>query len=279
MANHRLSMRKITEVLRLYFEHSRSKREIARIIGVSPTTVTDYLSRAKLAGLSYPLPSDMDELALERRLFPPNEPSAVQRPAPDWAQVHANLRRNGVTLDLLWQEYKADQPDGFQYSAFCEHYRRWRWHLSLSMRQTHTPGERLFIDYAGPTVEITDMHSGEVRQAHIFVAVLGASNYTYIGAYTETLVERLLHQRCHPQQAFRSCLGVLQLGRQFGIVRLEAACARALKHNVLSWKSLQSILKHGLDQQVPEDHQPALNLPEHENVRGAAYYQSNLNVH
>jgi len=119
MANNRLSMRKITEVLRLYFEHSRSKREIARIIGVSPTTVTDYLSRAKLAGLSYPLPADMDEVALERRLFPPNEPSVVQRPAPDWAQVHAGLRRKGVTLDLLWQEYKAEQTDGFQYSAFC----------------------------------------------------------------------------------------------------------------------------------------------------------------
>lgn len=182
MANNRLSMRKITEVLRLYFEHSRSKREIARIIGASPSTVTDYLSRAKLAGLSYPLPLGMDEAALERQLFPPSEPSAVQRPAPDWAAVHSGLRRKGVTLDLLWQEYKAEQTDGFQYSAFCEHYRRWRQHLSLSMRQTHTPGERLFIDYAGPTVEIIEMHSGEIRQAQIFVAVLGASNYTYIEA-------------------------------------------------------------------------------------------------
>ena len=182
MANNRLSMRKITEVLRLYFEHNRSKREIARIIGASPSTVTDYLSRAKLSGLSYPLPPDVDEAALERRLFPPSEPSAVQRPAPDWAAVRAGLRRKGVTLDLLWQEYKAERTDGFQYSAFCEHYRRWRQHLSLSMRQTHTPGERLFIDYAGPTVEITEMHSGEIRQAQIFVAVLGASNYTYIEA-------------------------------------------------------------------------------------------------
>jgi transposase len=89
----------------------------------------------------------------------------------------------------------------------------------------------------------------------------------------------LLHQRRHPQQAFRSCLGVLQLGRQFGSTRLEAACARALKHNAVSWKSLQSILKHGLDQQAPDDYQRALDLPEHENVRGPAYYQSNLSLH
>ena len=518
MANNRLSMRKITEVLRLYFEFKRSKREIARIIGASPSTVTDYLSRAKLAGLSYPLPPGVDEAALDSQLFPPNEHSAVQRPAPDWAAVHAGLRRKGVTLDLLWQEYKAEQNDGFQYSAFCEHYRRWRQHLSLSMRQTHTPGERLFIDYAGPTVGITEMESGEIRQAQIFVAVLGASNYTYIeatwsqqlpdwigshvraldffggatelwvpdnlrsgiskasryepdinptyqdlamhydvavlpararkpkdkskvengvliverwvlarlrhqrffslnelnrmlrtlladlnqrpfkrlpgsrasafaemdqpalralplklyeyaewrlarvgvdyhveadghyysvpcqharqqvdvrltasvvelfqrgvrlsshvrsefkgrhttidahmppahramaginaesllrqaaaiGPHTETLVERLLHQRRHPQQAFRSCLGVLQLARQFGVVRLEAACVRALKHNAVSWKSLQSILKNGLDQQVPDAGERALDLPEHENVRGAAYYKSNLSLH
>lgn len=115
-------MRKIQEVLRLYFGHSRSKREIARIIGVSPTTVSDYLARAKLAGLSYPLPSELDETSLERLLFPPSEPSSVQRPAPDWLRVHNELRGKGVTLELLWQEYKAGQEDGFQYSAFCDHY-------------------------------------------------------------------------------------------------------------------------------------------------------------
>jgi transposase len=518
MANNRLSMRKITEVLRLYFEHSRTKREIARIIGASPSTVTDYLARAKVAGISYPLPPELDEPALERMLFPPSVPSAVQRPAPDWALVHAALRGKGVTLDLLWQEYKVEQADGFQYSAFCEHYRRWRQHLSLSMRQTHTPGEKLFIDYAGQTVSVTDMHSGEIREAQIFVAVLGASNYTYIeatwsqqlpdwigshvraldffggatelwvpdnlrsgvsrasryepdinptyqdlathydvavlpararkpkdkakvengvliverwvlarlrhqrffslnelnrmlstlladlnqrpfkklpgsrasafaemdqpalralplkayeyaewklarvgvdyhvevdghyysvpcqharqqvdvrltaatvevfhrgqrlasharsafksrhttidahmppahramagvnanslrsqaaaiGERTEAFVERLLHQRRHPQQAFRSCLGVLQLGRQFGTQRLEAACARALKHNAVSWKSLQSILKHGLDQQAQDQFQRAVALPEHDNVRGPTYYQSSLSLH
>lgn len=511
-------MRKIQEVLRLYFGHSRSKREIARIIGVSPTTVSDYLARAKLAGLSYPLPSELDEPSLERLLFPPSEPSSVQRPAPDWLRVHNELRGKGVTLELLWQEYKAGQEDGFQYSAFCDHYRRWRQRLSLSMRQTYTPGEKLFIDYAGQTVAVTDGATGEIKQAQIFVAVLGASNYTYIEAtwsqqlpdwiashvralnffggctelwvpdnlrsgvtkasryepdlnptyqdlanhygvavlparvrrpkdkskvenavlvmsrwvlarprhqrffglgelnremralltalnqrpfkklpgsrasafaemdqpalrplpaqpyeYAEwklarvgvdyhvevdghyysvpyqhareqvdvrvtgatveifrhgqrlashahcafkgrhttvdmhmprthrevagwsaekltsrataigprctTLVERLLHQRRHPQQAFRSCLGVLRLGQEFGNARLEAACAHALKLNAVSWKSLQSILKNGLDLQTPPGAQRTLDLPEHENLRGAHYYQSNSILH
>ncbi|MBC7706860.1 MAG: IS21 family transposase [Rhodoferax sp.] len=175
-------MRKITEVLRLHFEHGRSKREIARIIGVSPSTVTDYLQRAKLAGLGFPLLADVDEQALNRELFPPSAPSTVQRPQPNWPQIHEGLRHKGVTLELLWHEYKEGQPAGFQYSAFCEHYRRWRQHLTLSTRQTHTSGERLFIDYAGKTVSVTDLHTGEIRQAQIFVTVLGASNYTFIKA-------------------------------------------------------------------------------------------------
>src|ERR1700739_1338974 len=106
-------MRKIQEVLRLHFEHQRSKSEIARIIGASPTTVSDYLARATLAGLRYPLPEGLTEWALERALFPPSEPSSVQRPMPNWQQVHDELHRKGVTLELLWQEYKAEQPDGF----------------------------------------------------------------------------------------------------------------------------------------------------------------------
>ncbi len=175
-------MRKIHEVLRLHFEHGRSKREIARIINASPTTVSDYLARAKVAGLPYPMPADLDDAALEWRLFPPSEPSSVKRPAPNWLTVHNELRRKGVTLELLWQEYKVEQADGLQYSAFCDHYRRWRQQLTLSMRQTHTPGERLFVDYAGQTVGVTDGATGEIRDAQIFVAVLGASNYTYLEA-------------------------------------------------------------------------------------------------
>lgn len=105
-------MRKIHEVLRLHFEHGRSKREIARIINVSPSTVCGYVARAKLAGLSSPLPPGCYDAALERLLFPPSEPSSVRRPAPAWPTVHNELRRKDVTLELLWQEYKAEQPDG-----------------------------------------------------------------------------------------------------------------------------------------------------------------------
>ena len=505
-------MRKIHEVLRLHFEHGRSKREIARIINVSPSTVSDYVARAKLAGLSHPLPPEIGDAALERLLFPPSEPSSVRRPEPAWPVVHNELRRKGVTLELLWQEYKAEQAEGYQYSAFCEHYRRWRQQLTLSMRQIHTPGERLFIDYAGQTVGVTDGTTGEIREAQVFVAVLGASNYTYLEAtwsqqlpdwigshvraleffggctelwvpdnlrsgvskasryepdvnptyhdlaehygvavlpararrpkdkakvengvlvvtrwvlarlrhqrffslnelnrtlrallldlnqrpfkklpgcrasafaemdlpalralperpyeYAEwkvarvgvdyhvdiaghyysvpcqharaevdvrvtratveifqrgqriashalcafkgrhttiaahmpaahrevagwnadtltaraiavgprcaVLVERLLAQRRHPQQAYRSCLGVLSLGQKYGLARLEAACVRALKHSAVSYKSVQAILKNGLDLQ-PQGAQRTLDLPEHENLRGAAYYQS-----
>lgn len=182
MANSRLSMRKITEALRLHHECNCSRREIARAIGASPTTVGQYLRRADAAGIGYPLPVGLDETALESRLFPSVLPAEAVRAEPDWAAVHRELRRKSVTLDLLWQEYKADHPDGYRYSWFCIHYRRWAGMLSVSLRQTHTPGEKLFVDYAGQTLPIIDGLTGEIRQAQLFVAVLGASNYTYAEA-------------------------------------------------------------------------------------------------
>jgi transposase len=182
MANNRLSMRKITEVLRLHFEHDRTNREIALAIGTSPTTVGQYLRRAREAGIGYPLADGLDDAAIESRLFPPVVSADVIRLEPDWAQVHREMRRKSVTLDLLWQEYKADHPDGYRYSWFCDHYRQWAGKLSVSMRQTHTPGEKLFVDYAGQTLPIIDGTTGEIRQAQLFVAVLGASNYTYAEA-------------------------------------------------------------------------------------------------
>lgn len=182
MAYSRLSMRKIFEVLRLSVADGRSHREIARAIIASPTTVGEILRRAKLAGLTYPLPSGLSEAAVEALLYPPSAPSRALRPEPDWAGVHRELRRKGVTLDLLWQEYKGEHPDGYQYSSFCDHYRAWAGRLSVSLRQTHVPGEKLFVDYAGPTVPVTDPLTGEIRQAALFVAVLGASNYTYCDA-------------------------------------------------------------------------------------------------
>lgn len=175
-------MRKIIETLRLHFEYRRTNREISRAIGASPTTVCDYLRRAKAAGLSYPLPSGMDERTLELRLFPVTVSTDVVRPEPDWTWVHCELRKKSVTLELLWQEYKAAHPDGYQYSWFCACYRQWAGKLSVTMRQTHTPGEKLFVDYAGQTLPIIDPLTGEIRHAQLFVAVLGASNYTYAEA-------------------------------------------------------------------------------------------------
>lgn len=188
----RLSMRKIAEVLRLHHECGRSQREIAVAVGASPTTVGEYLRRAKRAGIGYPLPTGIDETVLQAKLFPPPLPSKVARPEPDWSGVHRELARKHVTLDLLWQEYKAEHPDGYRYSAFCQRYRAWSGKLSVSMRQTHPPGEKLFVDYAGTTLSVINPDTGEIRWAQLFVAVLGASNYTYAEAtWTQSLPDWL----------------------------------------------------------------------------------------
>ena len=176
-------MRKIKEVLRLKWVSGLSNRQIAASCGIGRPTVSEYLRRAELAGLRWPLPDDLDEARLERLLFPPPpDLPAQQRGIPDWANIHGELKRPGVTLFLLWQEYRQAYPDGYQYSWFCEHYRAWQGKLDLVMRQDHRAGEKLFVDYAGQTVPVIDQTTGEVRQAQIFVAVLGASNYTYAEA-------------------------------------------------------------------------------------------------
>lgn len=183
MPAERVSMRKIQEVLRLTFACGLSKRQVAPIAGVSATTVREYVARAKQAGLSWPLPEGVGDAELERLLFPPApDVPADQRPQPDWATLHRELRRPGVTLLLLWQEYRAQHPDGFGYSWFCDCYRAWAGRLSPTLRQVHPAGERLFVDYAGHTVDIVDPHTGEVHAAQIFIAVLGASNYTFATA-------------------------------------------------------------------------------------------------
>jgi transposase len=188
MANVRLSMRKIVEVLRLYYEGKRSQREIALAIHVARSTVGEVLRRAKHVGVSYPLPVGILDGELEALLYPPAAPTTQVRPEADWAVVHRELRRKGVTLLLLWEEHKSERPDGLRYSAFCAHYRDWAGRLPLSLRQTHVPGEKLFVDYAGPTVTIVDPTTGECRQAALFVAVLGASSYAFCEAtWTQAL--------------------------------------------------------------------------------------------
>ena len=188
MANKGLSMRKIREVLRLYHTAGLSSRAIARSLRASPATVGKYIRGAEEAGLSWPLPESLDDVALHRRLFPAPVPSATQRPLPDWSEVHRELRRKDVTLALVWQEYKAAHREGLQYSWFCELYRAWASKLDVVMRQEHRAGEKMFVDYAGRTVPVVDRRTGELRQTQVFVAVLGASNYTFAEAtWTQTL--------------------------------------------------------------------------------------------
>jgi transposase len=179
----RLSMRMIREVLRLKFECGLSDRQIAKSTGIARSSIGDYVCRFQDSGLVWPLSAAMQELDLESCLFPP--PSSMptdQRPVPDWLWVHQELRRKGVTLLLLWQEYKAAHPEGFQYSWFCDAYQAWRGRRDLVMRQTHRAGEKLFVDFCGMTVPLTDRQTGEIRPAQSFVAVMGASNYTYAEA-------------------------------------------------------------------------------------------------
>ena len=183
MAAERLTMRQIREALRLKWELGYSDRQAASACGVSRPTIKAYVARATAAGLRWPLPEDLDDSALEQRLFPPSPVMAPgTRPLPDFAVMHQELRHKGVTLMLLWEEHKATQPDGLQYSQYCEHYRRWAARLKPSMRQVHRAGERCFVDYAGHTVAVIDPRTGELRTAQIFVAVLGASHYCYAEA-------------------------------------------------------------------------------------------------
>ena len=183
MAAERLSMRTIREILRLKWECRRSNREIARSCNIARSAVAECLSRAVAAGLAWPLPPELDDGTLEARLYrragrPPGPP----RPLPDWTTVHQELRSPGVTLQLLWQEYKAGDPAGLQYSQFCVHYRQWAHTLDLCLRQEHRAGEKLFLDYAGQSLWVTDPQTGARTAVALFVAVLGASNYTYAEA-------------------------------------------------------------------------------------------------
>ena len=182
MTAERLTMRKIREIARLHFSLAQSGRAIARACNVSPATVQDYLGRLRVAQLGWPLPPDLDsDAALERALFRDTAAAVRTRPLPDWALVCTELRRKHVTKALLWQEYREQQPNGVGYSQFCEYYARWLQGVTVVMRQEHRAGERMFVDFSGDGMEIITP-TGEVILAKLFVAVLGASNLTYVEA-------------------------------------------------------------------------------------------------
>jgi transposase len=186
-------MRKIKEVLRLRFELGLGKRPIARSCGIGPSTVHEYLERAAAAGIGWPLPEGLGEEELAAKLFgsqPVVPPLARQRPQPDWPAIHAQLQQHRhLTLQLAWEEYRQSHPDGYRYSWFCDRYQQWRQHLDVVLRQEHKAGEKMFVDWAGATLPVYDPTTGEAKPACLFVAVLGASSYTYAEATRDQQLE------------------------------------------------------------------------------------------
>ena len=184
MAMKRLTMRKIREVLRLRLEAGLSYRQIKRSTKLSIGACQKLIKKAEDLGLSWPLPAEMDDNQLARLFYPGADTSLTTRHVvPDWAIAHQELRRKGVTKQLLWEEYTQQYPNRcYSYSQYCDRYRHWRGLQKRSMRQLHKAGDKCFIDYCGPTLPIVCGHTGEIRQAAVFVAVLGASNYTYAEA-------------------------------------------------------------------------------------------------
>jgi transposase len=190
MPAERIGMRDAREIIRLKFS-SVSTHEIARRLNMARSTVRETLKRADGAGLSWPLPEGMNDEGLEAALYASRRSKRGHRriEEPDWAGVRRELKRKHVTLLILWDEYIAANPGGYSYSRFCELYRSFEKTLSVTMRQTHAAGERLFVDYAGDGVPVViDRLTGEIRMAQIFVAVLGASSFTFAKAtWTQAL--------------------------------------------------------------------------------------------
>lgn len=240
MPTERLSMRHIREVLRLHHSVGMSQRAVARSLNLAQGTVSKYLNRTRHAGLSWPLPPELDDdVRLENRLYPPpSDLPSEERPQPDWAAVHRELRRPGVTLMLLWEEYCDTTSNGFSYSWFCERYKEWAGRLKLSLRQVHIAGEKVFVDYSGHTMEVIDGLTGEVHTAQIFVAVLGASNYTYAEAtFTQSLSDWISsHVR-----AFSYFCGA---ARQTISDNLKAGVTRACFHEPMVNRTYADLARH-----------------------------------
>lgn len=195
MPTEKLSMRKIKEVLKLHHENL-SNREIARRLRIGAGSVSRYLARAKAIKLGWPLSDEWTEDKLYSMLFPERSKSALSS-LPDFGKIHNELKRKGVTLMLLWYEYQEQNPGGYSYSRYCELYRGFAGKLNPSMRITHRAGEKLFVDYSGLTVPWIDKHTGEIHCAQIFVAVLGASNYTFIEASADQSLLSWIQSHVH----------------------------------------------------------------------------------
>lgn len=190
MAKERLPMRKTREILRLRWEQGRSVRETAASVGASTGVVDKAVGRARKAGLTWAAVCALSDDELESRLYGRGAPvPGAERPQPDPLYLHAELRKPGVTLELLHLEYLEEHPDGYRYTAFCDVYRRWMAKKPVYMRQTHRAGEKVFVDYSGKKPRIVEPATGEVVEVELFVAVHGASNYTYCEATRTQRIE------------------------------------------------------------------------------------------
>jgi transposase len=198
MSRKAVSMRKARDILRLKYEAGLSVRQIARSLRVSHGTVVNYLIRARSAGIGWPPAGEVDDKELEALLFSCQRPA--RRPLPAMEAIHKELRGRRckcVTLRLLWEEYRADEPQGYGYTQFCEYYRRFVSTLEPALRQPYKAGEKLFVDWAGETIPVVDSSSGEIWQAHLFVAALGASDYTYAEAFENTQLPSWIEAHIH----------------------------------------------------------------------------------
>lgn len=183
MPTGRLNMRRIRDVLRLKFSQGLSERDIAASLGIGKGSVGTYIRRTQSAQLGWPLPEGLDDDSLELLLFPASQvPPDLERPIPDWVVIDRELRRPGVTRLLLWDEYRAIYPAGFAYTWFCTHYEAWKGRVRPTMRQTHVGGEKVFVDFAGDTIDVVNPATGEIISMKLFVAAMGASNLIYAEA-------------------------------------------------------------------------------------------------
>ena len=193
-------MRKIRDVLRLSFGEELSRRQVSASLGIPVTTVSDHVMRAVAAGLSWPLPAELDDHGLEQLLFPPVVPKGIVRPTPDWKYVHVELRERRDAAASAGSSAREDHPDGYGYSQFANLYRAFRRQVDVVMRQEHRAGEKLFVDFPGQTIPIYDRRSGEVTlHAELFVAeYTGASNYLYAEAFASQGAS-VLGDHAHPR--------------------------------------------------------------------------------
>ena len=201
-------MRQLRQVLKLKYHTGLTHREIAKACSIGAGTVSTYVARAREVGLTWPPAPELDDATLEKCLFKLAQVAGAARALPEWAAIHREFKRTGVTLHLLWLEYREIHLEGYAYSQFCDLYRRWRKKLSPSMRQRHRPGEKVLIDFSGKRPHLVERDTGELIPVELFVGVLGASSYTYAEATRTQQLSDWIAANTHMLEFFHDCPSV-----------------------------------------------------------------------